>query len=256
MAAGWQMRNAADGPVVTLVHVGHPLGMGLVKTQLGLGVIGLSGLGLFVLAESPAGLAAAAAALVPALWMTDWGSLMFVDGFSDVVVRLRAGRLSPGRAMILDRYGVRYSGRYTGAGDDVFDVVVAWSEITAAQFRPGPFGSPWFCLDASTTLPDPGDDLRALAQRLPPVYASAEISMWIGARIGGEGTPAQRRVLENMYRFGTPLAINLALCRGGSAGRVDRFLRRWAPPHCRCLPTERPWWRPPPAARYLAPFNR
>lgn len=250
------MRDAADRPVLKLVHVGRPIGMGLVKTLLGLSLIGLSGLGLFLLAKSAAGLAAAMAGLVPALWMTDWGSLMFVDGITDVLVRLRTRHIRPGRAMILDRHGVHYSGRYTGAGDEVFDVVVAWSEITGAQFRPGPFEYPWFCLDAPTTLPDPGDDLRALYQRLPPDHAAARIWVWVSEQIGGRGRPAQRRVLENMYRFGTPLAINLALCRGGSAGRVDRFLRRWAPPHCRCLPTERPWWRPPPAERYLAPFSR
>jgi hypothetical protein len=230
--------------------------MGLVKTLLGLGLIGLSGLGLFLLAKSPAGLAAAMAGLVPALWMTDWGSLMFVDGITDVLVRLRTRYIRPGRAMILDRHGARYSGGYTGAGDEAFDVVVAWSEITAARFRPGPYEYPWFCLDAPTTLPEPGDDLRALTQSLPPDQAAALIWGWISAQIGEQGPPAQRRVLENMYRFGTPLAINLALCRGGSAGRVDRFLRRWAPPHCRCLPTERPWWRPPPAKRYLTPFTR
>lgn len=250
------MRDTADGPVLKLVHVGRPIALGLVKTLLGLGFTGLAGLGLFVLGKSDAGLGAVMAGLIPAFWMTDWGALMFVDGITDVLVRLRTGSLRSGRAMILDRHGVRYSSQYTGTEDDVFDVVVTWSEVTETGFRTGPFEYPWFCLDAPTTLPDPGEDLRAMTNRLPPGHAAAGIWAWTLAQLGGEGTPAQRRLLENMYRFGTPLAINLALCRGGSARRVDRFLRRWAPPHCRCQPTERPWWSPPPAERYLSPFLR
>jgi len=236
-----------------LVHVGRPVGLGIVKSAAGLGLFGCTVLGMFLITVS-SGFGVFMGLLVPALWLVDWGSLMAADGITDLFARWRLGDVRPSRAMVLTAEGVRYAVVYTGAAGDA-DVIVRWDEITGSGFRRGPGGSLWFCLDALTEFPVPGELERAAVRELPPELVSRMASHWIDSVIADGAPFGRRRLLENMFWFGTPLAINLAVCPGASPGKVDRFLARHAPRGIRCVSAERAWWRPPALSRYLSPIG-
>jgi hypothetical protein len=236
--------------VLELIHVGRPVGLGIVKTALGLGLFGLTVLGMYLLAAR-SGLGVAIVGLIPAFWLVDWGSLMLVDGVSDLIARWRLGDVRPHLAMVLSPDGVRCSGRYTGAADNA-DLTVTWDEITGSGFRRGPGGSLWFCLDAPVPIAAPGELERAAVLRLPVEVIPRMVSAWIDSVIAGDDPPERRRLLANMFWFGTPLAVNLAICPKASPARVDQFLARHAPQGIRCVNPEGTWWRPPPASRYLS----
>jgi hypothetical protein len=236
--------------VLELGHVGRPVGLGIVKTALGLGLSGLAVLGAYLLAVR-SGLGVAIAGLIPAFWLVDWGSLMLVDGVSDLIARWRVGDVRPHLAMVLSADGVRCSARYTGAADNA-DLTVTWDEITGSGFRRGPGGSLWFCLDAPVPIAAPGELERVAVLRLPVEAIPRMVSVWIDSVIADDDPPGRRRLLANMFWFGTPLAVNLAVCPQASPARVDQFLARHAPQGIRCVNPERAWWRPPPASRYLS----
>jgi hypothetical protein len=238
--------------VLELVHVGRSIGLGTVKTALGAGLCAVDVTGMSLLAR--VGLGAVIAALVPALWLVDWGSLMVLDGVTDVIARLRTGDSRPGLAMILSADGVRVSPRYPGSRS-LADLTVGWDEVTGAAFRRGPAGSLWFCLDTPSPLPAPGPDMVLSARNLPVERVPRLVTLWINTVIGRDDPPELRRLLANMFWFGTPLAVNLAVCPGGSLARVDRFLARHTPGGIRCVSPEREWWRPPPLTRYLSPIG-
>ena len=236
-----------------LVHVGRPVGLGILKTAVGLGLFGFTVLGMFLITAN-SGFGAFMGMLIPALWLIDWGSLMAGDGLSDLIARWRLGDPRPSRAMILTAGGVRYSPRYIPTAGNA-DLMVSWDEVTGSGFRRGPGGSLWFCLDALAQLPAPGELERAAVQRLPVEVISRMATLWIDSVITDGAPPGRRRLLENMFWFGTPLAINLAVCPRAKPAKVDRFLARHAPRGIRCINPERAWWRPPPLARYLSPIG-
>jgi hypothetical protein len=80
------------------------------------------------------------------------------------------------------------------------------------------------------------------------------VSAWIDSVFTGDDPAGRWRLLANMFWFGTPLAINLAVCPKASPARIDRFLVQHAPPGIRCVSPERAWWRPPPASHCRSPI--
>ena len=245
-------RKTQRSGVLELVHVGRSIPLGSLKSALGFALFAFAVGGELLIGFS--NFAAAMVGLVPALWLVDWGTMMLVDGVSDVYVRLAQGDLRPALAMVLSAEGVRFSCRYTGV-PDAADLTVPWGGVTGAAFRRGPQGFLWFCLDAPGLIPGPeGLDREYLAtmrvESIPRL-----VTVWINSVIGPDDPPEYRRILANVFWFGTPLAVNLAICPEATVRRVDRFLVRHAPAGIRCLSPQREWWRPPLLSRYLAPIG-
>jgi hypothetical protein len=86
-------------------------------------------------------------------------------------------------------------------------MAIDWSDVLDATFQRGPEGSWWFCL-TGTAFP-------------VPVQTSTD--------------QATRRIAENLLWFGTPFAINLALCHGVTAQspRHSPWARSGWPPSTR-----------------------
>jgi hypothetical protein len=246
------LKRRQRSAVLELVHVGRSIPLGALKSVIGFAVFAFALGGELVIGFS--NFAAAMAGLVPALWLADWGTMMLVDGVSDVYVRLARGDVQPALAMVLSADGVRLSRRYTGV-PDASDLTVPWGGVTGAAFRRGPQGFLWFCLDAPGLIPGPEgldrDYLATMRVESIPLLAA----VWINSVIRPDDPREYRRILGNVFWFGTPLAVNLAVCPGVTVRRVDRFLVRHAPEGIRCISPQREWWQPPPLSRYLAPIG-
>ncbi|MBS2553878.1 hypothetical protein KGQ19_44200 [Catenulispora sp. NL8] len=245
--------TARQDRALVLVQIGRPLALGLVKLGIGLALAAAGFLGIFVLA-SALGLVSLVWIAPLAVWLIWWACRLIPDGFSDATVRLLYGRVLPPRAMTIDRQGVRYSGEYAGAGaaTGTFDIDVPWSGISDAGFRPGPGDYNWFCFDIQTDLPQPGPQLRQAVIDAGRAGMVVQIEQnWIAAEVGDDSTVAERRIMSNMFWFGTPLAVNLGTCRRARPARIDAALRRWAPTGLRCDSQEPEWWHPPLLDRLL-----
>jgi hypothetical protein len=194
-----------------LVHRGRPVPRALAKTAYGLILLATAVLTPLLLWRPVPVLVIVALPLL--VWLVDWAAVLITDGATDILSRVAWRHLHRTRAMLLSPSGIAYSGEFPGR----FQVTVDWSDVVDTTFRRGPEGSWWFCLTA-TSFPLP---IEAPTDR------------------------ATRRVAENLLWFGTPFAINLALCHGVTAGGIDRAMRRWTAGRLRCRPPEPDWWRPP-----------
>jgi len=205
---------------IRMVHRGRSVPRGLLKLGSGAALTTLAVLTPFQLhAAAPDAWFLLIVYFGPGIWLVDWGGRMLGDGATDLISRWSWRSMRSGRAMILDRTGVRYCGDFPGATE----LFVAWADVTGTAFRALPGSSWWFCLDTA-------------AHRADPVLRAA----------GPTGTVAARRLRENLDWFGTPLAVNLEICPGARAARLDRAIKSWSGGRLGCHPVEPAWWRPPP----------
>lgn len=213
-----------------LVHRGRPVPLGLFKFGVGLVLWGGAIAAIFPIAWVDLWLLALYA--LPGIWLVDWGSRMSLDGVTDLISRWGWRRMRAGRAMTLDRAGVRYRGDYA----DGAELSVPWAQVSETVFQTGIEGSWWFCLRAPVPV-----QAGLVAQRL--AWSPAQ---WAAAIAAGSATVAQRRIHENVLWFGTPFAVNLEVCPGARVGSLDRALDSWTTGRLRCRPPQPAWWKPPP----------
>jgi hypothetical protein len=209
--------SAADGDRIQLAQRQRAVAPMMGKVLGGSAGLGVAIAGLVVLTSSdvderlsPAlqlGMSAVSVLLLLA------GVLIGQDGVTDLLAR-RATRF-PRKTIMLDPDGLHFSAEWK---DAVFEVSVPWREVSGCEFRPGLGGHVFLCFDAPDRFPAPLVD--------PEVF---ETFRPVPER--------ERAMLLDSYHFGTPFAVNLAICQGVDTATLDRQLRRWTDGRC-FLPSE------------------
>ncbi len=158
------------------------------------------------------------------------GSVVLVDGATDVIVWRRVHR-GPEPVMRLTGQGVEYSKAFSGT----YDLSVPWDEVVGSAFRPGFGGGPVFCLDVDSSIFPPPPAEYGCDPGADPVTMTARALIW-AKLVAPRATSVQQAMLVDVYMFGTPLVMNLALCLGLDPADLDRALDGWTDGRCRCDP--------------------
>lgn len=216
----------ADNEIL-LRQRGKQVGPGLRKIACGLAAVALLPVTLaFVPHRMPLALLFIVSAVA-----VGYGGWWLVDGGTDLYVWYRLGR-GPRSAMRLSPRGVEYSAGFRGQ----FDLSVPWSEVTGSMFRPGIGGTPVFCIDVADRFPSPPGRFGCDPQPSEEAVTRLALAWAAMLRPLPEYSPAELAMMYNLYRFGTPLVINLARCDGADPAEMDRSLAAWTQGRCRCLP--------------------
>jgi hypothetical protein len=73
---------------------------------------------------------------------------------------------------------------------------------------------------------------------MDPAAETAQALRWVPTIAPEPLSPVDCSMLVNLYIFGTPIVINLALCDGARIPELDRLIRSWTQGRCRCVPPE------------------
>jgi hypothetical protein len=136
-----------------------------------------------------------------------------------------------GPVLRLNRDGVHFRAR---KGASV--VFAPWELVERCEFRPGPGGSPRWCVDAPVALPTSLSFAAAWAGMVPPNRIEDRVGE-LSATWAALGAPADRHLLRQTLLFGTPIVVDLSRCHGVSVPRLDAVVRAWTFNRCGCDPS-------------------
>lgn len=153
------------------------------------------------------------------------------DGVTDFLAR-RATRDLPHKAITVDRDGLRYSAAWK---DGVYEASVPWHEVDGCASRPGLGGHVFLCFDAPGRYPSPPAE-SGCDPAADPDVVRAQAYLWSMVVSPGPISERERTLLLDTYVFGTPFAVNLAICPGVDTAQLDRQLRHWTDGRCFLLP--------------------
>jgi hypothetical protein len=155
-------------------------------------------------------------------------------GLPAAVRRLRAARRDDERAgpvLRLNQDGVQFQAREGAAA-----VFAPWGQVERCEFRPGPGGSPRWCVDAPVALPPSLSFATAWAGMVPPSRIEDRV-VELSVTWEALGAPADRHLLRQTLLFGTPIVVDLSRCPGVSVPRLDAAVRAWTFGRCGCDPS-------------------
>jgi hypothetical protein len=216
-----------DEPIV-LAHRVRGYSAGVWKTA-GAATALVTSIGLMALtldASKAVGIAAMLAAVmlfVGAFWVGQ-------DGVTDLLAARQLRRL-PRKTLTVGPDGVRFAARWP---ERTVELAATWDEIDLCERRPGLGGHVFLCFDAPGKYPTPppgygcapGDDPDTIRRRA---------LIWAVLRYPHGATAEELAMMVDTYVFGTPFAINPAICPGVDHARLHESLRRWS--DGRCVPS-------------------
>ena len=136
-----------------------------------------------------------------------------------------------GPVLRLNRDGVQFRAREGAPA-----VFAPWELVERCEFRPGPGGSPRWCVDAPVALPTSLSFAAAWAGMVPPSRIEDRV-VELSVTWEALGAPADRHLLRQTLLFGTPIVVDLSRCHGVSVPRLDAVVRAWTFNRCGCDPS-------------------
>jgi hypothetical protein len=218
--------RSTPGDVIVLRHRHRPLPPMAAKVLLGLAAIAAAVVGMVLLARRDGSTTATVLASLASVVAFVAGAYLLVDGSTDLIARWML-RDIPRRVMRLHADGFDFSP--SQAADHT--VSVPWSAVTACASRPGLGPTVFFCVDAPSFYPPPpaghGND-----PTVDPDVVRMRAHVWSTIVHPGPLPPLERQMLADTYVFGTPFAVNLAVCGRVDRARLARALHEWTGGRC------------------------